>query len=473
MSYLKKALKPLIILTVCFQTSCIAKNSQKSKDYADSPTQNRQASDQNPAFAKNVIIFIGDGMGVSTITAARIFDGQSKGGKGEDHALAFEDFEHLALIKTYNSNSQVPDSAGTATAIFSGYKTNIGAINVKPGKSARNMVISDCVRKKSPPTLAQNAKKAGLSIGIVSTTRITHATPAATYGHAVSRNWEAQGDIDPRAAKAGCKSLADQMLAAPLDIILGGGSKKFSPEQIEDWQGRENHIFVTDKSELGAAPKDKTVLGLFNADHMSFEADRSDTQEPSLADMTAFALDALSERETGYILTVEAGRVDHAHHATNAYRALRDMQALNEAVKVAKEQAGQDTLIMVTADHSHVFTIAGYPVRGNPILGLVKSFDRETGEIAQTYEKDADGKPYTTLGYHNGPNPRTHESHVLTDNAVQAKDFRQHSAVHLKYETHSGEDVPLYARGPGAHRVKGVMEQDEIYRVMTQALGWE
>jgi len=464
MSFKAKARISLMALGICFLTACIAKNSQKSKDFADSRAQHTGSQLQTPELAQNVIIFIGDGMGVSTVTAARIFDGQSKGGKGEDHALAFEDFENLALIKTYNTNSQVPDSAGTATAIFSGYKTNIGAINVKPGKNARSMVISDCVRKKSPPTLAETAKKAGLSVGVVSTTRITHATPAAIYGHAVSRNWEAGEDIDPRAAQAGCKSLADQMLAAPLDIILGGGRKR---------QEKDGHIYVQDKAALSTAPKDKKIMGLFNPDHMSFEADRAQTEEPSLAEMTAYAIDALSARKTGYVLMVEAGRVDHAHHATNAYRALRDMQALNEAVKVAKDKAGDDTLIMVTADHSHVFTIAGYPVRGNPILGLVKSFDRETGEIADSYEKDQDGKPYTTLGYHNGPNPRSAESDPLTDNAVQAQDFRQHSAVHLEYETHSGEDVPLYARGPGAHRVKGVMEQDEIYRVMTKALGWE
>ena len=121
-------------------------------------------------------------MGVSTITAARIFDGQSQGLKGEEHNLAFEDFDNVALIKTYNTNAQVPDSAGTATAILSGYKTNIGAVNVRPNEDVKKMVLESCLLKKSPPTLTARAKKAGLSVGVISTARITHATPAAMYG---------------------------------------------------------------------------------------------------------------------------------------------------------------------------------------------------------------------------------------------------------------------------------------------------
>ena len=166
----------------------------------------------------------------------------------------------------------------------------------------------------------------------------------------------------------------------------------------------DGHIYVTDTSSLNAAPKGQTILGLFKSSHMSYEADRDKTKEPSLAEMTSFAIDGLTARDKGYVLMVEAGRVDHAHHATNAYRAMTDMQALNEAVKVAKAKSGDDTLILVTADHSHVFTMAGYPARGNPILGLVRYPDPEGGGFAKEYAKAEDGKPYTTLGYQNGPN---------------------------------------------------------------------
>ena len=454
-----------------FMTACTPNREVSPSSKAETSPE-IQSSAHNTT-AKNVIIFIGDGMGISTVTAARIFDGQSQGLKGEEHSLAFEDFDNVALIKTYNTNAQVPDSAGTATAILSGYKTNIGAVNVRPNESVKKMVLESCLLKKSPPTLTARAKKAGLSVGVISTARITHATPAAMYGHAVDRGWEADSDVDPRAVKARCKGLATQLLKNPPDITLGGGRKKFTNEQLEAWGKKTGHIYVKNAQGFRAAPKDQTLLGLFTPSHMSYDADRDDAKEPSLAEMTAFAIDSLSSRETGYILMVEAGRVDHAHHGINAFRALTDMQALNEAVKTAKEKAGEDTLILVTADHSHVFTMGGYPVRGNPILGLVRKPNPEEGGAAKDYAKAEDGKPYTTLGYHNGPNVRGEDSPELTDNLVQAKDFQQQTAINMESETHAGEDVPLYATGPGAEKVRGVMEQNEIYNVMASALGWE
>ena len=480
-----KIIAPGIFQHICFLSACftvlIAQACEKSnqatpeplnlaaKQSLDAP-QNASTNAQSDR-AENVIIFIGDGMGISTITAARIFDGQSQGKLGEEHALAFESFDNLALIKTYNTNAQVPDSAGTATAILSGYKTNIGAVNVRPNEDVKKMALNSCLLNSEPPTLTQRARKAGLSVGIISTARITHATPAAMYGRAVDRGWEADSDVDKRALKARCKGLSTQLLKSSPDIALGGGRSKFTDQQIEKWQSKSGHIYVSNATEFRAAPKDQTLLGLFTPSHMSYDADRDDALEPSLAEMTGFAIEALSARDKGYVLMVEAGRVDHAHHDTNAYRALTDMQALNEAVKVALETAGDDTLILVTADHSHVFTLAGYPVRGNPILGLVRNPDPVEGGAAKDYAKAADGKPYTTLGYHNGPNVRENDSPALSDNHVQAKDYQQQTAVHLDSETHAGEDVPLYATGPGAQAVRGVMEQNEISDVIDAALG--
>ena len=432
---------------------------------ASSAAPTEKAETASKSQAKNVILFIGDGMGISTITAARIFDGQSQGKKGEEHELAFDKFENVALIKTYNVNAQVPDSAGTATAIMSGYKANIGAVNVQPGTRGQG-----CGDIPAQPTLTDRSLAAGKAVGIISTARITHATPAAMYAHADSRDWEADKDIKGPALEAGCKSIAQQMTDSKAELILGGGFKEFSDAQIETL--KTDTIYVDNKTDLMDAPKG-TLRGLFNRSHMSFEADRSETEEPSLAEMTSIAIDRLSADQDGFVLMVEAGRVDHAHHGTNAYRALTDAQALNEAVKIAKAKTGNDTLIMVTADHSHVFTMAGYPVRGNPILGLVKGFDQTTGETAKDYTLAKDDKPYTTLGYHNGPNVREADTPALTDNMVQAKDFRQQTAVNLGSETHAGEDVALFATGPGAENVRGVMEQNKIYNVMADALGWE
>ena len=427
------------------------------------PTKTHETASKQQA--KNIILFIGDGMGISTITAARIFDGQSQGKKGEEHQLAFDTFENVALIKTYNTNAQVPDSAGTATAILSGYKTNIGAVNVPPALlDARSP--ESCNPKALPPTLTRRAQDAGKAVGIVSTARITHATPAAMYSHSPSRGLEADTDI--KGIFAGCTSIAQQMIDSQAELIMGGGSQEFTYAQIETL--KKDYIYVDNTSEMMAAANGK-LRGLFSPSHMSYEADRSATQEPSLAEMTSIAIDRLSNDEDGYVLMIEAGRVDHAHHDINAYRALTDMQALNEAVKIAKAKAGEDTLIMVTADHSHVFTMAGYPIRGNPILGLTKGFNPETQQVEIV--KDKDGKPYTTLGYYNGPNTRKADSPALTDNMVQAKDFQQQTAVNLSSETHAGEDVALFATGPGAQNVRGVMEQDKIYNVMAKAMGWE
>jgi alkaline phosphatase len=176
---------------------------------------------------------------------------------------------------------------------------------------------------------------------------------------------------------------------------------------------------------------------------------------------------------------VEAGRIDHAHHAGNAYRALTDTIALSDAVRMAAELTkDKDTLILVTADHSHVMTISGYPARGNPILGLVK------GPGASTLSQDAAGKPYATLSYANGPGfsvvdemggPRRQinpgRDQDLNDFDTESPDFHQESLVGMGAETHAGEDVALFARGAGSNVVRGVLNQNEIYHVMRRALG--
>ena len=430
--------------------------------------------------AKNVILFIGDGMGISTITAARIFDGQSKGMSGEDNKLSFEEFQNLALVKTYNLDAQVADSAGTASAMNTGLKTQIGKISVQPDGLFAGCADSAAV----PPTLfADLVEKAGMSTGIVSTARLTHATPAAVYGHAQSRGWEADGDISKDGQASGCIDLATQLIAYGgadgLEVALGGGQRQFLSKDeggkrkdgknlTIGWAKKSNaHTYVDNVTDLRAidAGSDKKVLGLFGASHMDYEADRDDSEQPSLTEMTRFAIENLAARDTGYFLMVEAGRIDHAHHGTNAYRALTETQELARAVAMADEITNDsDTLILVTADHSHVFTIAGYPKAGNPILGLVIPPQSKDGKPSLA----ADKLPYTTLGYHNGPHVR--DDVEQTANMVQDKDYRQQAAIRRASETHGGEDVALFAKGPGAHRVNGVIDQAEIFGIMKDAV---
>ncbi len=441
------------------------------------------------AKAKNVILFIGDGMGISTITAARIFDGQSKGMSGEDNMLSFEEFPNLSLVKTYNLDAQVADSAGTASAMNTGLKTQIGKINVRP-----DGLFAGCADSAAVPTprFADLAERAGMSTGIVTTARITHATPAAVYGHALSRGWESDRDMTPNGVERGCIDLAQQLInyneGDGLELAMGGGRRAFLPKKLiesgrrEDgkdltaqWQAKgADYVYVSDADELrGLKPVAKQkILGLFSNSHMDYETDRNNAEQPSLTEMTEFAIKNLEARGTGYYLMVEAGRIDHAHHGSNAYRALSETQELARAVALADKLTNdEDTLILVTADHSHVFTIAGYPALGNPILGLVRSIDRETGKPSKEPSKAADGLPYTTLGYHNGSNVRSDEPQ--TDTIVLDKDYKQQSAIRRASETHAGEDVALFAKGPGADKVKGVIDQAEIFDIMVDAVGLE
>ena len=451
--------------------------------------------------AKNVILFIGDGMGVSTITATRIYAGQSLGEDGESHVLAMDTLPWAALSKTYSHDFQIADSAATATAMTAGMKTRSGVLGVTSDIAYGNCASLPGTESDS---LFELASRAGLAVGVVSTARITHATPAATYAKVAHRDWES--DTDMRGASSdSCRDIARQLIESPIDfdIVLGGGRSKFLPKDVTDpeypdkngarsdgrnlideWTARDaSHTFVFDEAGFAATDfsTDVKVLGLFEPSHMQFELDRDKDKagEPSLAEMTQAAITRLSQDEDGYILMVEGGRIDHGHHGGNAIRALEDAMAFDAAIAAALGMTNaEDTLIIVTADHSHTLTISGYAKRGNPILGL--SVSGEGGEGGST----GDGLPYTTLSYANGPGA----CHVsgqdkdgkdiisctrqdLTNVDTGAPDFRQPALVPMYSETHGGEDVAALASGPGSNLLTGVIEENEIFHVMGRALG--
>lgn len=439
--------------------------------------------------ARNIILFIGDGMGVSTLTAARIHQGQRQGVDGESFVPAMDRLSSTALVKTYSHDGQVSDSAPTATAILSGVKTRNGVIGVGP-EAAEN----DCAASKRHelPSLFGLAQTWGVATGVISTARITHATPAASYARTPQRDWEADSDLPAEAWQQGCVDIARQMVegdvGSRLDLILGGGRANFMPVTASDPEYADRKGKRTDRRDLTAEWRRRNprgayvwnseafakvnltrasrLLGLFEPDHMQYDADRVQDVggEPSLADMTRAAITMLGSRDKGYVLLVEAGRIDHAHHAGNARRALEDTIALDEAVKIALNMTNrQDTLVMVTADHSHTFSISGYPRRGNPILG--------TAAFGGEALKAKDGKGYTTLGYANGPGavaegPRADPLQADT----MALEYRQQALVPLGSETHAGEDVLARASGPMANLVKGTIEQHSLYYIMREAL---
>jgi len=437
-------------------------------------------------YARNVILFVADGMGVSTVTAARILEAQLRGEPGEENELFFEKFPHLALAKTYNTNSQVPDSAGTMTAIVCGAKTDIGVLGVDQDVERGDYTT---VYGNELTSLLELCEIAGLSTGVVSTARITHATPAACYAKSPDRNWEDDSKLPEEAKAAGFMDIADQLVHFPfgdgIEVALGGGRRHFLPNTMQDpedegafgrrtdgrdltreweeqgWRAR----YVWNKAQFDAINprRVRKLLGLFERSHMEYEYDRPTDAggEPSLTEMTQKAIKILDRNPRGYFLMVESGRVDHAHHATNAYRALTDTIEFARAVKKAYEMTDpRETLIVVTADHSHVFTIAGYPEKGTDILG----FD-------PLRQLDSNGNPYTTLGYANGPGYRGPGPRpLLTLDEVTDPNYLQETAVPLGSETHAGEDVAIYASGPYAHHFHNTIEQSVIFHIMRDAM---
>lgn len=448
--------------------------------------------------AKNVILFVGDGMGVSTITAGRIYAGQKRGQDGESHRLAMEMLPATALSKTYSHDFQVPDSASTATALTAGVKTGSRVLGLRATSPYGN-----CARQADGRTdsLFDLAERAGRATGIVSTARVTHATPAAAYSESASRNWEDDTDVGGDENGGECSDIARQLIewaeGDGLEIALGGGRRHFTtidqadPERLErtgrradgrdltaEWtQKSDQHTYITDKAGFDSIDfaSGTRVLGLFEPSHMKYELDRAGDEagEPSIEEMTRAAITRLSQDEDGYVLLVEGGRIDHGHHEVNAARALEDVDAFDQAIKAAMEMTDvKETLIVVTADHSHTLTIAGYPKRNNPILG------KSILPVSNEPNRGTDGMPYTTLSYANGQSACRQDGDELdctrrdlTDVDTTDPDFRQPVLVPLFSETHAGEDVAVFARGPGAHLVSGVMEQNEIFHIMARSAG--
>lgn len=437
----------------------------------------------NDNVAKNLILFLGDGMGIPTVTAARILKGQRMGHSGEEQSLEFEKFPHVSLVKPYNVDRQVPDSAGTSTAYLCGVKGNYETLGLDAGA-----VHSDCdasIGREVTSILAW-AQEAGKDTGFVTTTRVTHASPAGLYAHSPYRYWETDSKLPANASR--CKDIARQLIedlpGRDIKVILGGGRIYFTPEShedpstgeaglrkdernlIEEWKNsdastRRDYLENGTDFERWDPEKSDQVLGLFGPNHMDYDGDRDarSPRQPSLAEMTEKAIRRLGRNPRGFFLFVEGGRIDHAHHDVLPRYSLEETLAMDRAIRVATEWTREeDTLIVVTADHSHVMTINGYPARGASILGFA--------EIS-----DVDHMPYATLMYTNGPGyvgNGTHRAN-LTGIQIDAKNFTSQVGVLLTEETHGGEDVAVYARGPMAHLFRGVQEQNYIPHAMAYA----
>ncbi|KAL9844955.1 intestinal-type alkaline phosphatase-like isoform 1-T1 [Geothlypis trichas] len=469
--------------------------------------------------AKNIILFMGDGMGLSTMSAARIYKGQLAGGSGEESVLAMETFPHMALAKTYTIDRQVPDSAGTGTAYLCGVKANAKTLGLSGAA-----VYGKCHTTfgNEVDSVLHRARLAGKSVGIVTTTRVQHASPGAAYAHSASRSWYADANMPKEALQDGCKDIAYQLVHnTDINVILGGGRMYMTPRQtpdpeypedsdqngirkdgrdlIAEWlSAKQGARYVWDKKGLDAV-KDNSVShlmgrsitgctsgsafscrlwtcqqrhkaapawtpspsspGLFEPKDMKYELNRNTSTDPSIVEMTEKAIRILRRNPKGFFLFVEGGRIDHGHHSGRAKQALMEAVMLDRAVARAGELTSPaDTLTVVTADHSHVFTFGGSTPRGNSIFGLAP-------------KKAKDKQAYTSILYGNGPgySIRDGARPAASLPAAEDKDYRQQAAVPLETETHSGEDVVVLAQGPMAHLFHGVQEQHYIAHAMAYA----
>jgi len=481
---------------------------------------------------KNIIIFVGDGMSIPTVTAARIMKTQlcseddtcqaatrkisTEGNSGE---LSWESFPHLGHSKTYSVTRMVPDSAATASAMFSGVKT-VGYTLGFDSHIVNNDPASEAVATPVSTVLSW-AQDAGMATGVVTTTRITHATPAALYAHTANRNWECDSkmpDDRPETVLDIARQLVERSPGNKTDIVLGGGLANFSPldyivpndptdapatstesttsaqqpnpklprfdygdytynchrddqvDLVELWQNKTQGKFISSREELldDSLMSESQVLGLFAWSHNPYED--QGTEAPTLKQMTETAIKYLKQKSgnKGFFLMVEGGKIDHAHHESMAVRALRETIGLDRAVESAVELTDDDdTLIIVTADHAHTFSIGGYPDRFADITREVYE-DEDTPTLAD------DDAPFTILEYGNGGGFYGNyiEDGKIVRKGVPEKSldftYQQSSGIPM-FETHGGDDVGIWASGPMSHFFHGTHEQSYIGHVMSYA----
>jgi alkaline phosphatase len=285
--------------------------------------------------AKYVFLFIGDGMGIPQMNAAEHYLAASSGKKSGSQKLSFSDFPAQAFTTTYANDRFITGSAAAATAMATGYKTNIGVISMDPGKT------------RSYKTIAEMAKEAGMKVGIISSVSIDHATPASFYAHQPSRNLYYQIDLD----------LAD----SGFDFFGGGGMRQKGREEGQadayDVAAQKGYKIVRNRNDfLTLQPGVGKVLAsnevLKGGDSLPYELDRAD-DDISLADYTSKAIELL-DNDNGFFMMVEGGKIDWACHANDAAPAIYDTLAFDDAVKEALDfyaQHPDETLIVVTGDH--------------------------------------------------------------------------------------------------------------------------
>lgn len=438
--------------------------------------------------AKNIIFFLGDGMGVNTLTAARIF------AAGEDGELAIDKLPESAFVKTFSNNAQVTDSAASMAAYMTGVKHNNNVVSmsagtraIAPAKDANgNSLVSKCENGEAAVTLLELARRRGMAVGVVTNTSVTDATPASTYAHACHRKLET--DIAASLVPGGA-GYNGALGGTGLDVLFGGGAQYFTPfarggkradnrDLLGELRAKGTRV-VNDTAQLNALTPGAPAVGLFAPAHMDFDAARDAARQPALPAMTVKAIELLAPNKNGFFLMVEGGLIDHALHATLAKRALQETVVYNAALQAALERMEaldpglKNTLIVATADHDHTLILNGYAARTgkttptNPgVLGLVRTADGKP-------TLDSKGMPYTIIGFGTGEQRHAGERTPLTDEIVTRDDYHQEAVVRTRTgaETHGGGDVYLGAAGANAELFRGTIDNTRVFNLIKTAAG--
>ncbi|KAM7348487.1 alkaline phosphatase 12 isoform 1-T2 [Cochliomyia hominivorax] len=446
---------------------------------------------RNKRRAKNVILFVGDGMGPNTVTAARIM------GFSEEGLMSWEEFPDMGLLKTYCANKQVPDSFSTATALFSGVK-----INYETGGVDATVPLGNCTASLNPEhhvnSILKWAQDDGMLTGFVTNTRVTHATPAALYAHTPDRRWECEQKMPETARLEGCKDIARQLVedltGQNINVIMGGGRQMLQSnvtdtpsdpidtwscksqdgrDLIQEWRNikakrNQLHTVVQNTGELENIDTSKVdyILGIFANGHLKydFERDTSPQGMPSLKQMVLKALEFFKTKDQRFLLVVEGGMIDQAHHRGTAKKALSEVLALNEAINATIRSLGtklEDTLVIVTADHSHTLTINGHAAKGANILGLAGN-------------SKTDGTPYTTLTYGTTYKGFQLDAKGLRKDPSQQDttdwEYMQQGVINTDENYHGGSDVTIHSVGAMSYLFHGVHEQSYVAHAISYAL---
>lgn len=461
--------------------------------------------------AKNVILLIADGMGMTHVDAAR------QRIVGADGALNMEQLDNYGSVSTYsvapNSDTPVPvpDSAATATAWSSGVKSYNGAI----GKDAYG---TDVV------TIMEQAKNAGMRTGNVSTAEITDATPAAPMAHTSKR--QCQGPTASGCAE-GEAHIAHQISRnGTADVMFGGGMRRFEPDDQKALEAQGYSILgdfgdenlandtgaqsaetqrVPTSEDLESIPAGtEKVIGLFNRGNLTVEKSKAinpdsvEAGEPTLPELTQKTVELLSASEEGkgqsngnqpgFFLQVESALVDKRSHANDADQTLTEMEYFDQAVKVAQDfantPAGKDTLIIVSADHE----CAGFNIIGKGSFANSEAsnppgnVDSSNEANSSTPRREYSGNtldPKRSTGIINGDGAGSEDpanfapaTFRTPEDPEGVKDGDPEASLWMTYLSgnHTGANVPIFSQGPGSQGLDGRIDQTDIYDVMASAL---